>query len=244
MIIDRLITLFDRTRTAAWFEEQTGIERHRWQNVRAKKVRLSESEIEAVLGLLPQYRWWLITGEVIPELGQTSPEHEEKTQEGLTEHFSRYRIIDSVDPRAMNTCIVKPTELRKLIFLVDKEDDWHTSALLLVGPEQNFSSQPLGRTSVWLKAGHMNFKSNGGGRLVLRDVRDWIMSNNEGLLAHAEIRAIESDCMNNVYRTMSIPTNALSSVDGEGEVFNRFLKWREGHDLYTAYGYNPSDTDN
>src|SRR5690606_9811835 len=108
----------------------------------------------------------------------------------------------------------------------------------------NFSSQPLGRTSVWLKAGHMNFKSNGGGRLVLRDVRDWIMSNNEDLLAHAEIRAIESDCMKNVYKTMSIPTNALSSVDGKSEVFKRFLKWREGHDLYTAYGYNPSDIDN
>lgn len=77
MIKERLISLFDKERTARWFEEQTGIDRYRWQNIRSGKVRLSDEEIEATLVLFPQYRWWLITGEVMPEVGQTSPAYDE-----------------------------------------------------------------------------------------------------------------------------------------------------------------------
>ncbi|HIE0458256.1 TPA: DNA-binding protein, partial [Pseudomonas aeruginosa] len=27
--------------------------------------------------IYPQYRWWLMTGEVMPEIGQTSPSYDE-----------------------------------------------------------------------------------------------------------------------------------------------------------------------
>lgn len=76
MIKERLITLFDKERTTAWFEKQTGIDRYRWQNIKAGKARLSDAEIEAVMELFPQYRWWLMTGEVMPEKGQTSPDYD------------------------------------------------------------------------------------------------------------------------------------------------------------------------
>ena len=77
MIKDRLISLFDSERTSVWFEKQTGIDRYRWGNIRNGKARLSDAEIDAVAKLFPQYALWLISGEVAPEAGQTSPEYDE-----------------------------------------------------------------------------------------------------------------------------------------------------------------------
>ncbi|MDU9414995.1 DNA-binding protein [Pseudomonas sp. zfem005] len=76
MIKDRLISLFDSKRTSVWFEKETGIDRYRWGNIRSGKARLSDAEIEAVVKLFPQYALWLVSGEVIPESGQVSPEYE------------------------------------------------------------------------------------------------------------------------------------------------------------------------
>lgn len=77
MIRDRLISLFNKERTTVWFENETGIGRYRWQNIKSGKARLTDAEIEAVMQLFPQYRWWLMTGEVKPEIGQTSPDYDE-----------------------------------------------------------------------------------------------------------------------------------------------------------------------
>lgn len=49
----------------------------RWKNLRHKKARLSTEEIEILVKIYPEYRWWLISGNVIPDLGQTSPEYDE-----------------------------------------------------------------------------------------------------------------------------------------------------------------------
>ncbi|WP_238870302.1 DNA-binding protein [Halopseudomonas maritima] len=77
MIKERLISLFNSERTSVWFEKKTGIDRYRWGNVRNGKARLTDAEIEAVAQLFPQYALWLITGEVAPDCGQTSPEYDE-----------------------------------------------------------------------------------------------------------------------------------------------------------------------
>lgn len=77
MIKDRLITLFNKERTSVWFEKETGIDRYRWGNVRNGKARITDAEIEAVIALFPQYALWLVTGQVAPESGQTSPEYDE-----------------------------------------------------------------------------------------------------------------------------------------------------------------------
>lgn len=59
-------------------EELTGISRYTWQNIRNKPDRaIKEEEIEAIAALYPEYRLWLISGEVAPEIGQTSPEYDE-----------------------------------------------------------------------------------------------------------------------------------------------------------------------
>ncbi|WP_225610225.1 DNA-binding protein [Pseudomonas sp. PDM19] len=77
MIKDRLITLFDKERTSVWFEKETGIDRYRWGNVRNGKARITDAEIEAVIQIFPQYALWLVTGNIAPESGQTSPAYDE-----------------------------------------------------------------------------------------------------------------------------------------------------------------------
>lgn len=77
MIKERLISLFNNERTSVWFEKQTGIDRYRWGNIRNGKARLSDTEITAVVELFPNYALWLVSGEIAPEIGQTSPEYDE-----------------------------------------------------------------------------------------------------------------------------------------------------------------------
>ncbi|WP_349521743.1 DNA-binding protein [Marinobacter sp. NFXS11] len=77
MIRERLISLFNRQRTTVWFEERTGIKRYRWQNIKSGHSRLGAEEIEAVVKLFPEYSLWLVSGEIAPEVGQTSPEYDE-----------------------------------------------------------------------------------------------------------------------------------------------------------------------
>lgn len=80
MIKTRLIDLFNEERTSAWFEKQTGIDRYRWGNIRAGKVRVSADEIEAVISVFPKYALWLVTGNIAPEIGQTSPAYDEAAE--------------------------------------------------------------------------------------------------------------------------------------------------------------------
>lgn len=49
----------------------------RWQNIKRGKARIGANEIEILGRVFPSYRWWLLTGEVTPESGQTSPEYDE-----------------------------------------------------------------------------------------------------------------------------------------------------------------------
>lgn len=57
---------------------ETPIGSNRWRTVLYNKdVRISTDEIEALGALYPSYRWWMVSGEVAPEIGQTSPEFDE-----------------------------------------------------------------------------------------------------------------------------------------------------------------------
>lgn len=49
----------------------------RWVNIKRGRARVGADEIEILGKLYPSYRWWLLTGEVIPESGQTSPDYDE-----------------------------------------------------------------------------------------------------------------------------------------------------------------------
>ena len=78
-IRDRLIILlkFMDLKNPA-LEKKTEIPRTTWQNLRNKKGRVNEEQIQAITNLYPEYAYWLTTGKVIPEAGQISPEIEEE----------------------------------------------------------------------------------------------------------------------------------------------------------------------
>lgn len=46
----------------------------RWQSIKRGKARIGADEVEHLGKMYPQYRWWLMTGEAMPDKGQVSPE--------------------------------------------------------------------------------------------------------------------------------------------------------------------------
>jgi hypothetical protein len=50
---------------------------NRWVSIKRGRARVGADEVEILGKAYPQYRWWLTTGEVMPDKGQTSPEYDE-----------------------------------------------------------------------------------------------------------------------------------------------------------------------
>ena len=75
-IQERAITLlnmagFDR------LVRESEISYSRWHGVKYKKARMSTEELEVLNRIYPDYSLWIMTGNVAPEIGQTSPEYDE-----------------------------------------------------------------------------------------------------------------------------------------------------------------------
>ncbi|WP_081729469.1 MULTISPECIES: helix-turn-helix domain-containing protein [unclassified Pseudomonas] len=80
MIKERVITILKASQMRLpELEEKTGISRYTWNNLKnpARNREIKAEEIEAVAKVFPQYRWWMLTGELMPDKGQISPEYEE-----------------------------------------------------------------------------------------------------------------------------------------------------------------------
>ncbi|MBS7661927.1 DNA-binding protein [Pseudomonas lalucatii] len=75
-ISDRGLLLLERA-SLKELAESGGTEYVRWQNIKRGKARIGANEIEILGRVFPRYRWWLITGEVMPENDQTSPDYDE-----------------------------------------------------------------------------------------------------------------------------------------------------------------------
>lgn len=50
---------------------------NRWVSIKRGRARVGADEVEVLGRVYPNYRWWLSTGEVMPDQGQTSPEYDE-----------------------------------------------------------------------------------------------------------------------------------------------------------------------
>jgi transcriptional regulator with XRE-family HTH domain len=64
-------------------EKETGVDRYTWTSVERGKQRVNEDHLKAIQKIAPQYLYWVMTGETLPESGQISPEIEEKCEELL-----------------------------------------------------------------------------------------------------------------------------------------------------------------
>ncbi|MBZ9665231.1 helix-turn-helix domain-containing protein [Pseudomonas sp. LMG 31766] len=78
MIRERLIDVWDRKKLSApKLEKLTGIDRSSWYHLRNGKRRANEQDIEAIVQMFPQYAFWIASGQIAPEIGQTSPDYDE-----------------------------------------------------------------------------------------------------------------------------------------------------------------------
>lgn len=78
MIKERLIQLWKHsTLSAKALEDATGIDRSNWYSLKQNRRRANEDDISAIVKLYPSYALWITTGNVAPEIGQTSPEYDE-----------------------------------------------------------------------------------------------------------------------------------------------------------------------
>lgn len=57
--------------------KESGTKYSRWDNIKRRKIRMGAYEAGFLMSLYPQYALWVGTGEVKPEIGQTSPEYDE-----------------------------------------------------------------------------------------------------------------------------------------------------------------------
>ncbi|UXJ53512.1 DNA-binding protein [Pseudomonas citronellolis] len=55
---------------------------NRWVSIKRGRARVGADEVEILGKVYPHYRWWLSTGEVLPEIGQTSPDHDQSNPAG------------------------------------------------------------------------------------------------------------------------------------------------------------------
>jgi len=55
----------------------SGTDHSRWLNVSKGAVRVSTEEIDVLVKLYPRYALWLASGQIGPEIGQTSPAYDE-----------------------------------------------------------------------------------------------------------------------------------------------------------------------
>ncbi len=78
MMRERIIQVIDKSGLSKEeLEKATGISFYKWNNLRTKKQRANEDHLEAINKNWPEYSYWVMTGETIPEAGQISPELEE-----------------------------------------------------------------------------------------------------------------------------------------------------------------------
>jgi transcriptional regulator with XRE-family HTH domain len=61
-------------------EQETGITDYTWQSVEIGRQLANEEHIKALCKIWPEYKYWLVFGETMPEYGQISPEIEETQQ--------------------------------------------------------------------------------------------------------------------------------------------------------------------
>lgn len=72
-ISDRAIKLINAT-SLVELSKAGATDYPRWVNIKRGRARVGAEEIEILGKLYPNFRWWLLTGDQCPEIGQTIPD--------------------------------------------------------------------------------------------------------------------------------------------------------------------------
>lgn len=102
-LVDRCLLLVEIAPLVK-LEEAGSSNYKRWQNIRHGQARLRADEVEILGRVFPEYRWWIMTGEVWPEVGQRSPDYDEENKI-LSELYTSPKSAKKQNSR--NTKIIK-----------------------------------------------------------------------------------------------------------------------------------------
>ncbi|EPB1511473.1 cytochrome c-type heme lyase [Pseudomonas aeruginosa] len=87
MIRERIVAIWEYKKlTAKKLEDLSGIDREKWYALRKGGRRANEDDIESMVAIHPEYALWLVSGQIAPEAGQTSPEYDEANRKLLNQH--------------------------------------------------------------------------------------------------------------------------------------------------------------
>lgn len=167
----------------------------------------------AIANEWPEYAAWILLG--------TSDLRDSKT--------GCFNIVDHVDVRFIEQCIIKNERLSKLIFLQSGEEE-DLAALLVIDQSIFYGAENNQETSraIWLKSGNMNFsRRKGGGWSVLRDFRAWLIETNADLVYKAEFYQIDKSILRRKNLLTSLAKEILTPALDD-ERYSNFLQWKEG----------------
>jgi len=200
------------------FSESIGFSINTLKAIEQKGVTPKSDVLIRIANTWPKYANWLLLGEGDLE-----------SLEELDQHLESYIVIDSVDARFMEQCVVKNDRLAKLLFLQSEESEDLAALFLIDQPTlYEISNTPKCAGSVWVKPGNINFsRNNGGGWSVLRSFRSWLIERNSDLVHKAEFYQINQSVMNDVFKTLNIEKNTLKPAL-KNERYDNFLRWKEG----------------
>lgn len=202
----------------AVFSEKIGISVNTLKTIEQKGVIPKSDILVRIANTWPKYANWLLLSEGTVE-----------SLEVLHKDLENYALIDSVDARFMEQCVVKSDRFSQLIFLQSEESEDLAALFLIDQPSfYGISDNPSCEGSVWVKPGNINLtRKHGGGWLALRVFRDWLMEKNSDLVVGSELYQIDQAIINDAYRTLSIDKEALKPAI-KNERYDHFLQWKKG----------------
>ena len=107
-----------------------------------------------------------------------------------------YKIVDYVDVRFIEQCIVKQDRFSELVFMQGADSE-EIGALLILdkGYPISKNTKDVAR-AVWLESGSMNFsRQNGRGWFALKNFRAWLIGINTDLVYQSTLYRVEKNIL-------------------------------------------------
>ncbi|MBU71299.1 helix-turn-helix transcriptional regulator [Spongiibacter sp.] len=206
------------------FADEVGISINTYKAILKRGSSPRFEVVEKIAKRWPKYSLWLLTGNAEPENQQYFPGHSfGDTGKAV------YHVVDRVDARFMDRCVVKSEAIDRLIFIQNSEDEYDLGAILLVDNQimYRISARENDSGIVWVSTGNMSFVSEGGGRLALSAFRRWLVEKNKDLIRSAEYMQLESDQIEGIWRNLHLAGRLLRPVESQC-LKQRFEEWVEG----------------
>lgn len=206
------------------FAQKVGISINTLKGIIKRNSSPRVDVVEKVALVWPEYSLWLLTGMTEPGRGQISPASTETMD--FTNHFI---IVDSVDARFMDKCIVKPIAFKKIIFIQNSEEKSDLGVIITLENKIMYQISAMGDAvgAVWVSAGNLNFNSTGGGKMALEVFRNWLEQENKDLIETAEYSEVSPSLFDNIYKTLNFSSSELKPAS-DPYLVERFNSWVSG----------------